>query len=89
MPEEGSWQETLAVLIQGIRNSERLLRTRLSLVRPGDENAEELWSSYERSVIPFLGATRKARENEQSKEAKRLATAFASLGPLTILQDKA
>ena len=88
MPEEGSWQETLAVLIQGIRNSERLLRTRLFLVKPGDEKAEELWSSYERSVIPFLASAREAREDEQAKEAKRLATAFASLGPMTILHNK-
>lgn len=88
LPDEGTHQETLAVLIQGHRLRERLAGTRLTM-NHALEGADRIWAEYEHALAPYVGTERRSREEALSRAAKELSQAFVALGPMTILQDEA
>ena len=72
--------------MQGLRLREKLLGAQLHLVRSDGDGAKAAWDGFEAAVVPYLSEIRRKRDEAQSAEAKRIASAFVALGPLTIIQ---
>lgn len=87
LPEEGSHQELMAILLQGHRLRGELTRTKLLMFKDS-EGIEAVWDQYEQAVAPYLGNARRTRADAESLAARELSRAFVALGPMTILHNE-